>query len=164
MNMKFFQRLAEKIRRSFGKDKLRTTAPDERQRQPLPEVEKPSATVVTNSSIAADNCVKQACNFLYKGDKPIGKSFGRRSEIRVVYVNSFVEAFLFFLRLCDQRLLSCRQKCGHLDCSAVFPDGRGSLFFTDKVRCRNKAVIALLKIEIKELQPQLSEIRFEIKH
>lgn len=144
MKLKFIERLAEKVRLPFKKEK----------REVVPE------TVHQDS----DNCVKQAQCFLFKGGKPIGKPFGRHPEIRIVYVNNFVESFLFFLRLCDQRLLTYRQTGGHLDCTAAFPGGREFLTFTDRVTCRNKAVIAVLKVEICGLQPRLSEIRFEIKH
>lgn len=151
MKLNFFKRLAEKVRQPFKKENPETP----------PIIAEVPEVVAENTS---DNCVKQAQCFLFKAGKPIGKSFGRRSEIRIVYVNNFVESFLFFLRLCDQRLLTYCQKDGHLDCTATFPDGKGSLTFTDKATCRNKAVIAVLKIAISGLQPRLSEIRFEIKH
>ena len=153
MKLNFFKRLAEKVRLpSKTEEKETVTAIAEQQ----------TTTVETEN--VSGNCVKQAQNFLYNGNKPIGKPFGRRTEIRIVYVNNFTEAFLFFLRLCDQRLLDYRQTGDHVDCTAAFPNGEGTLAFTDKVNCRNKAVIAVLKIQITGLQPRLSEIRFEIKH
>lgn len=160
MTINFFKRLAEKIRQPFRKQEL----------EPVPvPIEKEKLTTEEPATKDADTAcsgkhTKQVREFLFKGNEPIGKPFGRRTEIRVLYVNSFVEAFLFFLRLCDQRLLDCRQTENHLDCHATFPDGSGKLAFTDKVTCRNKAVIAMLKIEICGLQPQISEIRFEVKH
>lgn len=159
MKLNFFKRLVEKIRQPFKKEEPEII-PD-----PVVEVDaEAEAEPEAPSKESSDNCVKQAHYFLFKGGKPIGKPFGRRAEIRIVYVNNFVESFLFFLRLCDQRLLTYRQTGGHLDCTATFPDGNGSLTFTDRATCRNKAVIAVLKVEISGLQPKLSEIRFEIKH
>ena len=131
MKLNFFGRLAEKVRLSFKKEK----------REIVPE------TIRQDS----DHCVKQAQCFLFKGGKPIGKPFGRHPEIRIVYVDNFVESFLFFLRLCDQRLLTYRQVGGHLDCTAAFPGGSEFLTFTDRVTCRNKAVIAVLKVAILSL-------------
>lgn len=66
--------------------------------------------------------------------------------------------FIFFLHLLDLRLLVYRQTGGHLYCSVIFPDGSGSLLFTDKVNCRNKAVIAVLKVDVPVLAPQISEV------
>lgn len=170
--MNFFKRLAEKVRQPFRKaepevspiieEKEEIDAGTEEAIVAEAEVSLPAAE--TDTANTSGNCMKQAQCFLFKEGKPIGKPFGRRSEIRTVYVNNFVESFLFFLRLCDQRLLDCRRVGGHLNCTAVFPDGSGSLTFTDKVSCRCKAVIAILKIETSGLQPQLNEIRFEIKH
>lgn len=178
MKMNFFKRLAEKVCQPFRKTKPEVSPIigeeseiDAGTEDALVTEEKDAIVAATEDILpeadtvnAPGNCMKQAQCFLFKEGKPIGKPFGRRSEIRIVYVNNFVESFLFFLRLCDQRLLDCRRVGGHLNCTAVFPDGNGRLTFTDKVSCRNKAVIAILKIEMSGLQPQLSEIRFEIKH
>lgn len=87
----------------------------------------------------------------------------RHPEIRKVRIGNFAEAFVYFLHFCDQRLLIYRNTGSHLYCSAVFPDGSGKLSFTDKVKGRHKAVIAILKLEIEGLQPQIQEIQFEIK-
>lgn len=166
MKQNFFKQLADFLRQLFKKEEKEATFVIAEQQEAIAETE----TAVEEKAVkdiardTSEKCVKQMRCFLFKGDKPIGKPFGRRSEIRVVYVNNFVESFQFFLRLCDQRLLTFRQTGGHLDCTATFPDGSGNLTFTDKVTCRNKAVIAVLKIEIISLQSQLSEIRFEIKH
>ena len=175
MKLNLFKRLTEKIRQPFRKEEpevisetdavVKVETDVDAETDAVVEVETGVEAKPENSPGAnSDNCVKQAQYFLFKGGKPIGKPFGRRSEIRIVYVNNFVESFLLFLRLCDQRLLTYRQTGGHLDCTAAFPDGNGSLTFTDRVACRNKAVIAVLKVEISGLQPRLSEIRFEIKH
>ena len=43
-------------------------------------------------------------------------------------------------------MLTYRQ-VGHLDCTATFPDGNGSLTCTDRITCHNKVVIAILKVE-----------------
>lgn len=159
MKLNFFKRLVDLFRQPFKKEKPETVA----EAVIVDEAEtaaKPGGIPRTGS----ENCMKQARYFLFKEGRPIGRPFGRRSEIRIVYVNNFVESFLFFLRLCDQRLLTYRQAGGHLDCTATFPDGSGRLIFTDRTTCRNKAVIAVLKLEINGLYPRLSEIRFEIKH
>ncbi|WP_455671597.1 hypothetical protein [Phocaeicola sp.] len=163
MKMNFFKWLAEKIRQPFKKEEPPSIfAPIEKE-----ATEPQSATESAEENAEprrSGKYTKQAQNCLFKDKAPIGKPFGHRAEIRVLYVNNFVEAFLFFLRMCDQRLLDYRQAGGHLSCHATFPDGSGKLAFTDKVTCRNKAVIAVLKIEICGLQPQISEIRFELKH
>lgn len=187
MKLNFFKRLAEKIRQPFKKEEPQivpeTVAEAETEAiieaETVVEAETDTSSEAEADTIAgveiesdpegkpesgSDNCVKQAQYFLFKEGKPIGKPFGRHPEIRIVYVNNFVESFLFFLRLCDQRLLTYRQTGGHLDCTAAFPDGNGSLTFTDRATCRNKSVIAVLKVEISGLHPRLSEIRFEIKH
>lgn len=181
MKLKFFNRLAEKIRRPFGnvsREELPAIAEEARtevaaEAEAIAEAESATAaeTELEPALVADDvcvstsgSCLKQAQRFLFKKGKPIGKPFGRHTEVRIVYVNNFVESFLFFLRLCDQRLLTYRHRGGHLNCTAVFPDGSGHLTFTDKVTCRNKAVVAVLKLEISGMQSQLSEIRFEIKH
>lgn len=176
--MNFFKRLVEKVRQPFRKAETEVSPIIEEELEVDAVTEEALVAEAENAIVAETedilpeantvnspgNCTKQAQCFLFKEGRPIGKPFGRRSEIRIVYVNNFVESFLFFLRLCDQRLLDCRRVGGHLTCTAVFPDGNGSLTFTDKVSCRNKAVIAILKIEVSGLQPRLSEIRFETKH
>lgn len=178
MKLSFFKRLAEQICQPFKKEKPETIPEtvaeavivNEVETDFLIEAESADETEVVAAEpesipgTSSENCVKQARYFLFKEGKPIGKPFGHRSEIRIVYVNNFVESFLFFLRLCDQRLLTYRQAGGHLDCTAAFPEGNGSLTFTDRNTCHNKEVIAVLKVEISGLRPRLSEIRFEIKH
>lgn len=167
MKLNFFQRLADKFRQPFKKGEPQAVTETVADAGTLIEAEADTFAgpePEDKPGAYSGNSVKQAQYFLFKAGKPIGKPFGRRSEIRIVYVNNFVEAFLFFLRLCDQRLLDYRQTGGHLDCTATFPDGNGHLVFTDRATCRSKAVIAVLKVEITGLQPRLSEIRFEIKH
>lgn len=71
--------------------------------------------------------------FLLRNNKPVGKPFSYyHPEIRIVHVGSFVNAFLFFLRMCDQRLLTYRQTGEYLHCTAVF---------------RMKAVICISRIK-----------------
>ena len=99
-----------------------------------------------------------------KDNKLVGKPLSSyHPEIRIIHVDSFVNAFLFFLRMCDQRLLTYRQTGEHLHCTAVFPDESGNLYFTNKVTCRNKEnTVAVLKIDYMGLKPRISEIRFEL--
>lgn len=102
--------------------------------------------------------------FLLRNNKPVGKPFSYyHPEIRIVHVGSFVNAFLFFLRMCDQRLLTYRQTGEYLHCTAVFPDESGNLYFTNKVTCRNREnTVAVLKIDYVGLKPKITEIRFEL--
>lgn len=161
MKLNFFKRMAEKVREPLLFTKLEET---------LSEIE--PDTVVTakddmeepTSEKPDDRSTEQVRLCLLKNNKPIGKPFNRNSAIRIVYVDNFVGAFLFFLRTCDQRLLSYSHSEDYLNCTANFTDGSGKLSFTDKVACRNKAVIAVMKVEITDLEPQISEIRFEVKH
>lgn len=103
-------------------------------------------------------------DFFLRNNKPVGKPFSYyHPEIRIVHVGSFVNAFLFFLRMCDQRLLTYRQTGEYLHCTAVFPDESGNLYFTNKVTCRNKEnTVAVLKIDYVGLKPKITEIRFEL--
>lgn len=108
--------------------------------------------------------VEQVRRLLISENRTVGKPFSiQNPDIRIVYIDSFVGAFIYFLHLCDQRLLTYQQVDNHLYCKAVFPDGSGELLFTDKVRCHNKAVIAVLKVRVPVLKPKISEIRFEVK-
>lgn len=112
-----------------------------------------------------ETSLEQIHCLLIRDGKVVGKPFSsRRPEIRIIYVDNFVGAFLYFLRLCDQRFLNYQQTTGdYFYCTAVFPDGKGRLSFTDKVNFRNKKVVAVLKIEMETLKSRICEIRFETK-
>lgn len=153
MKLNLFSKMSEMFRHSFPK------------RTPEPEIvtEQPHVAEHPVEDVD-DRHIEQVRRFLLKDDKLIGKPFNRHPEIRIVCVDNFVGAFLFFLRMCDQRLLIFNQRAGHLWCTANFPNGSGKLSFTDKITCRNKAVIAILKVECLAIRPQISEIRFQVKH
>ena len=159
-----FKRMGEKIRHPFRKEIPKTIPVVETAPQPVAD-NATEATVEESSVIrSADQCGEQARYFLLRNNKPVGKPFSYyHPEIRIVHVGSFVNAFLFFLRMCDQRLLTYRQTGEYLHCTAVFPDESGNLYFTNKVTCRNKEnTVAVLKIDYVGLKPKITEIRFEL--
>lgn len=163
MKLTFFKRMGEKIRHPFRKEIPKTIPVVETAPQPVAD-NATEATAEESSVIrSADQCGEQARYFLLRNNKPVGKPFSYyHPEIRIVHVGSFVNAFLFFLRMCDQRLLTYRQTGEYLHCTAVFPDESGNLYFTNKVTCRNKEnTVAVLKIDYVGLKPKITEIRFE---
>ena len=164
MKLTFFKRVGEKIRHPFRKENTETVVVSEA----VPQLEVDNADEITinepSVAMSAVKCAEQARYFLLKDNKLVGKPLSSyHPEIRIIHVDSFVNAFLFFLRMCDQRLLTYRQTREHLHCTAVFPDESGNLYFTNKVTCRNKEnTVAVLKIDYMGLKPRISEIRFEL--
>lgn len=164
MKLTFFKRMGEKIRHPFRKEIPKTIPVVETAPQPVAD-NATEATAEESSVIrSADQCGEQARYFLLRNNKLVGKPFSYyHPEIRIVHVGSFVNAFLFFLRMCDQRLLTYRQTGEYLHCTAVFPDESGNLYFTNKVTCRNREnTVAVLKIDYVGLKPKITEIRFEL--
>lgn len=118
--MTFFKRMGEKIRHPFRKEIPKTILVVETAPQPIAD-NTTEATAEESSVIrSADQCGEQARYFLLRNNKPVGKPFSYyHPEIRIVHVGSFVNAFLFFLRMCDQRLLTYRQTGEYLHLSLI---------------------------------------------
>lgn len=165
MNLNFISKATDKLRKVLSKEQSSISKDVEEETEILVEQSPGELLPVSPKVSPADSIyVKQVRQLLIRDEKVVGKPFNARNpEIRVVPVDSFVGAFVFFLRLCDQRLLTYQLTGDHFQSSIVFPDGNGKLSFTDKVKCRNKAVIAVLKVEVTTLEPKICEIRFEIK-
>lgn len=168
MGLSFFDKMAERFRKPPSVDLSPVLTVEEPvidtasiEKEPTEKDIPPELENKAENSIH----VEQIRRLLLRNEKVIGKPFNSRSpEIRIYYVDNFVGAFIFFLRLCDQRLLTYKQISDHLYCTAVFPDGSGNLSFTDKIKCRDKAVIAILKVEVADLKSKICEIRFKVKH
>lgn len=107
----------------------------------------------------------QARYFLMKDGKAVGVPYSsRRPEIRVVYVADFVEAFQFFLRLCNQSRLSTSRKAGYWMCIASSSGGARLFSFSNRSIGLDQEVIAILRVETEEFIFPLKEIRFRKKN
>ncbi|SEF52957.1 hypothetical protein [Parabacteroides chinchillae] len=114
-----------------------------------------------NDHQKGNGCYQKTIYFLLKNQSPIGKAKSKRHpEIRIIKVSSFTDAYLFFLRMCDQRLLETRKAADYLYYSVTFPNGKGYIELSDKVGNIHKNTVAILKVKIPDLKPIFSEIRF----
>lgn len=92
----FFQTGGEKIRHPFRKENTETVVVSEA--VPQPEVDNAAEITINEPSVTmpADKCAEQARYFLLKDNKLVGKPLSSyHPEIRIIHVDSFVNAFCF---------------------------------------------------------------------
>lgn len=167
MKLHFISKTTDRLRRIFSKKPLPSAMTEEIANE-TGKAAKNRSRRSSQSSVKSiseeSHYVKQLRYLLIKNGKATGKPFKKKTpEIRIIDVDNFTGAFIYFLHLCDQRLLTYQVTGSHLYCLAEFPDGSGKLSFTDHAKCRNKSVVAVLKIEAETLKPKICEIRFEVK-
>lgn len=84
----------------------------------------------------------------------------RHPDVKVATVEGFGEAYRHLLRICDQSRLTWRYVAGHHYYTVTFPTGDGQLVLTDNVGFARNSVVAILKINVAELLPLVTEIRY----
>lgn len=95
-------------------------------------------------------------------DKSLKVHSRRHPDIRVSTVKSFGDAYRFLIRMCDQRLLTWHYGGGYYYYIVTLPGNQGQLILTDKVGYLRDGTIAILKIDVAAILPQIKEIRFRI--
>ena len=153
MSLGFITRVADWLRSLFGQKKRME---NHREREsPVPvEIELPESVVTLDNYI-------QARRFLYKEGSPVGRLRSHRHpDIRCIPVRNFAEAYCFFIRLCDQRLIVLRQAAGILHYECRLADGTVLFDLTDRIRGKPQGTIAVLKINWAEFDAQIAEIEF----
>ena len=93
-------------------------------------------------------------------DKQLKVHSRRHPDIRLFPVENFTDTYRFLLRICNQRLLTFRHVSGYFHCSVSLMGNEGKLELTDQVGNRKGGTIAVLKIDIDGISPQVKEIRF----
>jgi hypothetical protein len=74
---------------------------------------------------------------LFPGGKAIGQAYSRtQTGIRMVRVDSYSEAYGFFLSLCDTNAIRTLAGTPYKKYASPLPDIKGSLLFTDSVPAR----------------------------
>jgi len=86
------------------------------------------------------------------------KTYGsRKPDARRIYVDSFVDAYRFWIRLCGQHGFSCRYHGGHVDYTAVTKD-KTTMCLTDGTR--RDDTVATLNICGAAYRGKVREIKF----
>lgn len=93
-------------------------------------------------------------------DKRLKIHSRRYPDVRLFPVENFTDTYRFLLRICNQRLLTFRYVSGYFHCSVSLMENEGKLELTDRVGNRKGGTIAVLKIDIDGISPQVKEIRF----
>lgn len=86
----------------------------------------------------------------------------RHPDIRVVTVDSFVDAYRHFISMCDQKRFTYRYGGGHYYYTVTLPAGYGRLVLTDNVGFRRDGAVAVLRVEVAEIMPLVKEIRYRL--
>ncbi len=86
----------------------------------------------------------------------------RRPDIRVVAVDSFVDAYRHFISMCDQKRFTYRYGAGYYYYTVTLPAGYGQLVLTDNVGFRRDGAVAVLRIEVEWIKPLVREIRYRL--
>lgn len=126
------------------------------------EREKPIPAVMElpNDVVSLDYFV-QARHFLYKEGRPVGRPRSRRHpDIRCIQVDSFSQAYCFFLRLCDQRQVVFRRVAGYFHFELKHSDKTVIFDLTDKISGKPQGTLAILKINKEETDIPITEIEF----
>lgn len=117
-------------------------------------------TELPEDNISSDYSV-QARRFLYNEGHPVGRPCNhRRPDIRRIEVNSFTEAYCFFLRLCDQRQIVFRQAAGYFHYELKYSDKTVIFDLTDKIGGKPQGTLAVLMINEEEIDMPMTEIEF----
>jgi hypothetical protein len=87
---------------------------------------------------------------------------GRHPDIRVVAVDSFVDAYRHFISMSDQKQLTYRYGAGHYYYTVTLPQDYGRLILTDNVDFRRDGTVAVLKIQVAGIMPLVKEIRYQL--
>lgn len=92
--------------------------------------------------------------------KPLGTPLSAAApDVRVVKVKDFSDAQAYLLRMCPQREIREEKKAGNFYYTYDFPDGKGKLVLTDKVKAGTKEV-AVLEVTVESLKGKVKEVRF----
>lgn len=111
--------------------------------------------------IKDENCIRRIKYLLLNDGQAIGKAYSStHPDIRIVSAKNFSDAYRFFIKLCDQRLLRYRQVRGHLFYKIELPDNIGNLELSDKINKKNDRIVAVIRTDITEITPHVKEIRF----
>jgi len=115
----------------------------------------------TESNKQAVSCTLQINQILFQTLQNAGKAYRKRfPSIRVIQVNSFADAYCFFLDLCDPKQIKYKHVAGYLYYKVDLPKQSGTLILTDKTKKRPSGMIALLQLNIQGENNSISEIRF----
>lgn len=145
----FITKMRDWLQRLFGKKKPK-------------EIETPASVAIElPEEVVSLDYFTQARHFLYKEGRPVGRPRSRRhSDIRCIQVNSFSDAYCFFLRLCDQRQIKFRQVAGYVHFELKHSDETVIFDLTDKIGGKPQGTLAVLKINKEETDIPMTEIEF----